>query len=441
MKLSPTRLLRTFSLVVLLLSAIAAIAPSHLSAQAAPVVQQPNDAPVQYSLPPDKLAKATTLYHTELLMFAVSTIYELAILWALIHFGVGARFRDIAERISGRFFVQAIIAIPLILLTLRVSSLPLNIFGHHLGLAYGLSVQRWASWFGDWSKATIIQLLIGTFIGYGVYKLMRRSPRLWWLWIWIISIPLTIFAVWIVPIALDPLFNKFQPLEQTNPQLVQQLTRVVQKAGLDIPPSRMFEMKASEKVTTYNAYVTGVGSSKRIVVWDTTERDMSTPETLFIFGHELGHYVLDHIWKGIAFSTVLTLVGILLARSLLLRFVRTRGDLWGLRGFDDLAGIPLLLLITSLLTIASMPIDSTVSRYFEHEADVYGLEITHGINENSPEVAAMSFQKLGEKSLDYPHPNPVYVFFTYSHPTIADRLRYALRYRPWEQHRPLQYMK
>ena len=230
------------------------------------------------------------------------------------------------------FSCKSLIALPLIFLTIRITELPLSIFWHRTGLAYGLSVQGWGSWFLDWTKGTIIQLAIGTFICYGVYTLFRRSPKLWWLWIWIISIPLTIFAVWIVPIVLDPVFNKFEPLEKTNPALVQQLSRVAQKGGLDIPPSRMFEMKASEKVTTYNAYVTGVGSSKRIVVWDTTEREMTTPETLFIFGHELGHYVLDHIWKGIAFSAVLTFFGILLARSMIYGSLRRRGEFGGYAG-------------------------------------------------------------------------------------------------------------
>ncbi len=430
-----------FLLIALLFSVSFSFGQNTQPAPSSNAASQQTQVPDRYSLPPDKLTRATTLYRTELRMFALSTIYSLALLWLLLRFGIAVRFRDSAERISPRFFVQAVIVIPLILLAIRVAELPLSVFWHHTGLVYGLSVQSWPSWFIDWCKGTTIQIFVGTFLCYGVYKLMRRSPRLWWLWIWIISIPLTIFAVWIVPIALDPMFNKFAPLEKTNPALVQQLTRVAQKGGLDIPPSRMFEMKASEKVTTYNAYVTGVGSSKRIVVWDTTEREMTTPETLFIFGHEMGHYVLDHIWKGIAFSTVLTLFGILLARSLLLWSLRRKGDFWGLRAFDDLAGLPLLLLIASILSFVSMPIDSTISRYFEHEADVYGLEVTHGINDNSPEVAATSFQKLGEKSLNYPDPNPLYVFWSYNHPTISDRLKYALRYRPWEQQRPLQYMK
>ena len=436
-----TKFFATIALFVVLLGTASFAQVSTPTSSAPSSTQQAQPVPDRYSLPPDKLARSTTLYHTDLTMFLLSTIYGFVVLWALLHFGITVRFRNLAENLSNRFFLQSLIALPLIFLTIRVTELPLSIFWHHTLLNYGISVQGWGSWLMDWTKETIIQLVIGTFICYGVYKLLRRSPKLWWLWIWLISIPLTIFAVWIVPIALDPVFNKFQPLEKTNPALVQQLSRVAQKGGLDIPPSRMFEMKASEKVTTYNAYVTGVGSSKRIVVWDTTEREMTTPETLFIFGHEMGHYVLDHIWKGIAYSTVLLFFGILLARSLIYGTLRRRGNYWALRGLGDLAGLPLLMLVASVLTFVSMPIDSAISRYMEHEADVYGLEVTHGINDNSPEVAATSFQKLGEKSLDYPNPNPLYVFWTYSHPTISDRLHYALRYRPWEQQRPLQFLK
>jgi Zn-dependent protease with chaperone function len=121
--------------------------------------------------------------------------------------------------------------------------------------------------------------------------------------------------------------------------------------------------------------------------------------------------------------------------------LRRRGNYWGIRGIGDLAGLPLLMLVASFLSFVSMPVDSAISRYMEHQADVYGLEVTHGINQDSPEVAAWSFQKLGEKSLDYPNPNPLYVFWAYSHPTIADRLNYSLRYRPWEQHHPMQFVK
>ncbi len=397
--------------------------------------------PDHYSLPPDKLIQATNLYHTELLMFAVSWIYSIALLWAFLRFDVGVTFRDFAEYLSPKRIPQLLVTFPLIFLALRILSLPLSIFGHHISLAYGLSIQPWGLWFIDWLKVLAVDVVVATFVCFGLFRIIDRSPRRWWLWAWAISIPLTILAVWILPVVLDPMFNKFEPLQQTNPALVEQLSRVAHRGGLDIPPSRMFEMKASEKVTTYNAYVTGVGSTKRVVVWDTTERDMTTPETLFVFGHEMGHYVLDHIWKGIACSAFLTFFGIWIGKSLYLRLIASRGEDWGIRGSQDAAALPLMLLIFTVLSFASMPIDSAISRFFEHQADMYGLEVTHSINADSPEVAASSFQKLGEKSLDYPDPNGFYVFWTYSHPPIADRLRFALRYRPWEQGRPMQFVK
>ncbi len=107
-----------------------------------------------------------------------------------------------------------------------------------------------------------------------------------------------VFVVFVAPVVLDPLFSHFEPLEKTRPDLVSAIEQVAQRGGLEIPPSRIFAMNASEKFTTYNAYVTGIAATKRVVVWDTTARDLTVPQVLFIFGHEMGHYVLDHIYRG-----------------------------------------------------------------------------------------------------------------------------------------------
>src|SRR5258708_39650238 len=139
--------------------------------------------------------------------------------------------------------------------------------------------------------------------------LIRKSPRRWWLYSWLIVVPFFIFLIFLSPIVIDPLFNKFEPLDKSNPQLVDAIQKVTRRGGLDIPRDRMFLMKASEKVTTLNAYVTGFGLSKRVVVWDTTIQKASTPETLFVFGHEMGHYVLNHIVIGITASVAGLLLG------------------------------------------------------------------------------------------------------------------------------------
>ena len=151
------------------------------------------------------------------------------------------------------------------------------------------------------------------------------------------------------------MFNKFEPLTDHHPELVEQIERVVHRAGMDIPPSRMFEMKASEKTNELNAYVTGFGSSKRVVVWDTTTRHMTTPQTLFVFGHEMGHYVLGHLVKGFFITVGFLLVFFYLGYRIANWLVRRNGNAWGFRQLNDFASAPMLLLILYVLSFAGEP--------------------------------------------------------------------------------------
>src|SRR5262249_6180253 len=148
--------------------------------------------------------------------------------------------------------------------------LPLDAYQQKISLQYGLSVQSWGSWLGDQLKGMLVGLVIFTFAAWGFTSLVRKFPRRWWLYTWMCAVPFVIFLIFISPIVIDPLFNKFEPLDKSNPQLVTAIQQVTHRGGLDIPRDRMFLMKASEKVTTLNAYVTGFGPSKRVVVWDTT---------------------------------------------------------------------------------------------------------------------------------------------------------------------------
>ena len=196
---------------------------------------------------------------------------------------------------------------------------------------------------------------------------------------------------------IDPLFNKFEPLDKSNPELVDAIEKVTQRGGMDIPRDRMFLMKASEKVTTLNAYVTGFGPSKRVVVWDTTIKNATTPETLFVFGHEMGHYVLNHIVIGIVSHggrPVHRLLSALPDCQLdvpALPAALAHARALGLGSTGD-APSDLLHHVNGFRS----PLATAISRQLEHNADIYGLEVTHGINPNSQEAAAHAFQVLGE---------------------------------------------
>jgi Zn-dependent protease with chaperone function len=428
------------------LTLISAFSQSTTAAQPdtkpAPTTAHPQELNVtEYRLPPNEMAKAEALYkiRTELYLFGM--IFGIVLLWLTLKLRVAPAFRDLAERASKNSFVQTLIFVPLLTLLIAVISLPIDIYEHHISRTYGLSVQSWASWVGDWCKANGVSLVVTILMVYALFWIIRKSSQRWWLYFWLLTLPFLVLLIFVAPVILDPMFNKFEPLEKTQPQLVSAIENVTHRGGLAIPRDRMFEMEASEKVTTYNAYVTGIGATKRVVVWDNTARDLTVPETLFVFGHEMGHYVLSHIYKGLAFYAGTSVLGFWLGRKIVLAMLARWGGRWRIRDITDLAALPVLMLTVALLSLVAEPVGNAFSRYQEHQADIYGLEVTHGLFPNNSEIAASSFQKLGEKSLDYPTPNPILVFWSYSHPSIAERIHFSLHYDPWHTSAGPKYVK
>ena len=206
---------------------------------------------------------------------------------------------------------------------------------------------------------------------------------------------------------------------------------MVARGGLAIPHDRMFEMKASEKLKSVNAYVTGLGASKRVVVWDTTLQKMNAGQTLFVFGHEMGHYVLRHIWLSIPVSCLLILASLFAGYHGMHRALARWKERWSIRGMEDWASLPLLLMAFVVLGFVAEPAMSTFSRALEHNADIYGLEVIHGIVPDSPQAAAEAFQILGEVSLSDPNPSAFIKFWLYDHPSTQRRATFALQYNPW----------
>jgi STE24 endopeptidase len=431
--------------IAVLVSTIASAQPApgnETSISAQPRTVQPEELKVtEYLLPPDKLVKAEALYRTRTVLYLFGMVFGIVVLWVLLRLRVAPAFRDLAERTSKNSFVQALVFVPPLMLFVALISLPIDIYHQHISRAYGLSVQGWGSWAGDWCKAEGVSLVITVIAVFGLFRIIRRSPQRWWFYFWLVSLPFLVLLVFIEPVILDPMFNKFEPLEKKQPFLIGEIEKVIHRGGLSIPRERMFEMAASEKVTTYNAYVTGIGATNRVVVWDNTSRDLTVPETLFVFGHEMGHYVLNHVYKGLAFFGVMMFAGFWLGRRIALAFLALWGEAWQIRGVNDLAALPVLMLALSLLTLVGEPIGNAFSRHLEHQADIYGLEVTHGLFPNNGEVAASAFQKLGEKSYAYPAPNPLFVFWSFSHPTIPDRIKFSLGYDPWDTPAGPEYVK
>jgi STE24 endopeptidase len=394
-----------------------------------------------YKLSPEKYEKAVEYSRAGYRLYFIDFVYGLAVLWVILRFGMATKFRDWAESASGARLVQVVIFAPLLMLTSAILELPTSIYGHSLSLKYEQSIQRWGSWFWDWTKGQIIGLIIGTLLIWILYGVIRRSPRRWWFYFWLSALPILLFILFISPVVIDPLFNKFEPLDKSHPDLVTAIEGVVHRAGMDIPRERMFLMVASLKTNQINAYVTGFGTSKRVVVLDTTIKDMATPETLFVFGHEMGHYVLHHVRNGFIFIAGLLLVVFFLGFHAIHWALGRWGSAWKIRGPEDWASLPVFLLVLSVILFLSSPVFNGFSRYQEHQADIYGLEVTHGLFPNSSEVAAHAFQVLGEVDLSDPNPSEFITVWLYSHPPLADRLVFAHTYDPWGKGEPPQFVK
>jgi STE24 endopeptidase len=386
-----------------------------------------------YTLPPALYQKARNLgrinFYSDLLGF----VYGLALLWLILRWKLAPRYRDWAERSSSNRLLQAVVFSALLILTIAILRLPVDLFDHSVLRAYGISIEGWGAWAWDWTKAMFLLIVIGCIFVWILYAVIRRSPRRWWLFFWLISLPILAFLLFVEPMVLEPMFFQFAPLSQKDPELVAQLERVVERAGMTIPPSRMFWMKASDKTPTMNAYVSGLGASKRVVVWDTDLAKETTPEIVSDFGHEMGHYVLGHIWKGFLFNAAVSFVLLYLGfRSI--RWVLARwGAGWNIRGLDDWASLPALLLVLLVFNFVSNPVSSAFGRHIEHQADVYGLEVTRGLIPNAGQAAADALQVEGEVALADPDPNPVDVFLFYDHPPISGRIQFCLHYDPWSK--------
>ncbi len=394
-----------------------------------------------YTLPPERYRKAVAYARTRYKLYFVRFAYGLLVLLLVLRWRVAPRFRNWAEGTSRRRLVQAMVYAPLLLLSLAILRLPTRVYGQWLERKYELSVQGWGSWFWDWTKVELIGVLFGTFLVWVLYSVMRRSPRRWWFYFWLASLPIVVFVVLLEPVVVEPLFFKFEPLAQRQPQLAAQIEKVVQRGGLQIPPNHLFEMRASEKLNAVNAYVTGIGASKRVVVWDTTMARMSTPQILAVFGHEMGHYVLGHVPKGMLFFAAMLLVFLCAGQRTLGSMLARWGGGWAIRGVDDWASLPALLLVLSVFNFLAAPVDNAYSRHLEHQADTYALEVTRGVVPDAPEAAAQSFQILGEIDLEDPDPPAFIRFWLYTHPPLNERILFARTYDPWSKGQQPQFVK
>lgn len=380
---------------------------------------------------PEPSEKALSYFRSGNVLWAVDNLWNLAVLALLLWTGFSARLRDLGQRVGRNRFFTAVIYGVLFTLVTFVLGLPLAWYeGFVREHAYGLSSQTATKWWSD----QLISLAIGcVFLAATLwfpYWLLRKSPRRWWLWTGLASIPLLAFILFVTPIWIEPLFNKFGPMK--DKVLERQILDLAGRAGIE--GSRVYEVAKSEDTKTVNAYVTGIGDTKRIVLWDTILAKLEDREILLVMGHEMGHYVLNHVPQLIALGSVVVLFGLWVVHRLAGGLIARYQGRFGFSELADVASVPLMALLFSLVSLLLSPVLLAVSRHDEHESDRFGLEITRDNH-----ACATAFVKLQKENLSVPRPGLLYKLWRASHPPLGERIDFCNEYRPWEKGEPLRY--
>ena len=380
---------------------------------------------------PEADAKALAYYRSGNVLWWVGQAFGIAFPLLLLATGFSARMRDAAVRVAkpwlGTVAVYAVFYRALDWIAAR----PLGFYGGYLRPhAYGLSSQTFAKWLRDSALDLGVTTLVGAVVAVGLYAWIRKAPRRWWLGATACLVPFLFLVLLIQPLWIAPLYNDFGPMQ--DPALEAQILGLAERAGIE--GSRVFEVAKSVDTHTVNAYVTGFLASKRIVLWDTLLARLAEPEVLFVLGHEMGHYVLGHVLQSIVLYSLLAGLGLFAIQRVAPRLIARWCGRMGFVRFDDIASLPLLLLLLQLGSFVIMPAALAFSRHLEHEADRFGLELTQ-----DGHAAATAFVKLQQSNLSNPRPGSLFVWWRGSHPSLGDRIDFASAYRPWEQGALLRY--
>jgi len=326
------------------------------------------------------------------------------------------QLRDWAVNLSGEHYALALLLyVAMLTLLSKLVGLPLDYYSFHLEHRYHLSNQKLGGWAWDQMKEWLVGLALGALVLEMVYFTIRQAPQLWWLLAWAVALALFVVFAQLAPVILLPLFYKFVPLE--NEALKQRLVRLSERAGTRV--RGVYEWKLSEKSKKANAALTGLGATRRIILADTLLAGYSDDEVEAVLAHELGHHVHQHIFKSILVQAGISLVGFWAANETL-RYAIEERRWFGLQGMSDFAGIPLLLLVSSVLSLLLLPLMNAYSRFNERQADRYCWA---NIASVQPFVTAMN--KLAGQNLAERNPSRVVEVLFHSHPPVAQRISAA----------------
>jgi len=369
-------------------------------------------------LPPEVVARSNAYFEGGYWLQLWNFLLWLAIAAVLLAGGRSARLRGWAQRVGRVSFLRDAIYGACFSVAVFVLGLPLTIYqGFVREHQYGMATQTFGPWFAEQLIGLGVTTVIGALAVGSLYAAIRRAGERWWLWGTGVAVALMVFVLLIAPIWIDPLFNTYKPVE--NGQVKAAVLAMARSDG--VPVDNVYEFDASRQTTRVSANVSGIFGTAAVRLNDNLLRT-SLPEIRAVMGHELGHYVMNHVDKGIVEFSVLFMIGFLFAQWAMTLLLARFGTRFGLQGIGDVANLPLLSSVFMVFLFLATPITNTLVRTQEIEADRFGLNLAR-----EPHGAAEVFLKLTEYRKPDPGPIEEVVFF--DHPSTRSRIHDAMRWR------------
>jgi STE24 endopeptidase len=371
------------------------------------------------TVPPDKKARSDAYFEGGYWLILWDFLYGAAVALLLLSTRLSSRMRSLAERLTRFQPLRTFAYWVQYLLVTTVLTFPLTVYeGFVREHQYALATQTFAPWLADQLKSLALGLLLGGLAITALFGIVRRLPRTWHIWGAVAGLGLTALFTMIFPVFIAPLFNQYTKL--TDSTVRDPILSLARANG--IPATEVYEVDASRQSTRISANVSGFLGTERITLNDNLLKRSTLPEIMSVMGHEMGHYVLNHVYKGLLFTLIVLVVFFAGLRRALDWSLARWGARWEIRGVSDPAVLPLAVLIVSIFSFLYTPIGNTVTRTMEYEADMFGLNAVR-----QPDAFATIALKLGEyRKLS---PGPIEEMLLFDHPSGRTRIYSAMRWK------------
>jgi len=414
--------------IVLLMTVVASGQPSSSSAQNVPSPPASSAQPFDVrpavnaylaKMPPAQRARSDAYFEGGYWLILGDFLATVAAMWVLLHFRWSGRMRNLAERITRVRALQTVLYWIQFVIVAFVLTFPMTMYeGYFREHKYGLLNQTFGPWMRDQAVGLAVGLILGAILVVPLFGLVRRLGTSWWVWGAALMIGFFAFVSLIAPVYISPLFNQYKKLE--DPRIKDPILSMARANG--IPATDVYEFDASKQSNRVSANVSGFGSTQRISLNDNLLKRCTLAEIETTMGHEMGHYVLNHAYKGLVMIGVVIVIGFAFLNWGIRSALARRGTQWDIRGITDVAVLPLAVIVFSVYFFLMTPLTNTISRSMEYEADMYGLNAAR-----QPDGEANVDLMLGEyRKLD---PGAVEEVVFFDHPSGRTRITAAMRWK------------